>query len=137
MNPVRVAWTPVLDVRLRELALRDDHPTYSAIAAALSLEFNVCLTKNACIGRARRVGLPARQPLRGHLYRKEKARPAPRRNRKPPEPVYDRVPIYDLRMHDCRWPIGESPPFLFCGRPTIDQNHPYCPLHTKMTRPGK
>lgn len=41
--------------------------------------------------------------------------------------------LLDLKMNDCRWPIGEPkhPDFHFCGAPQAP-GRPYCARHWEM-----
>ena len=41
------------------------------------------------------------------------------------------VEFLDLAAGQCRWPHGDSPPFLFCGNPASD-GLPYCPQHCRI-----
>ena len=38
--------------------------------------------------------------------------------------------LLELETGMCKWPIGESSPFLFCAAPALD-NRPYCPSHSR------
>ena len=138
-----VHWTEPLERRLWELATSPQQPTYDQIAHTLGLEFGVRLTKNSCIGRARRMGVPVRiAPRFRSNYRDaviftvdpRKARPKPRYA--VPERRYDHVSIYDLGANDCRWPFGDRPPFQFCGREVVD-GHPYCAEHVRKSYPPR
>jgi hypothetical protein len=65
--------------------------------------------------------------------------PAPNRKPKPPPrqqvtysapPVYG-ITIYDLDACTCRYPLGDGPPFLFCGLP-CDEDCAYCFVHCRI-----
>lgn len=38
-------------------------------------------------------------------------------------------PLEDLGNHDCRWPVGEGSPQLFCGKPCEHDKTSYCEHH--------
>lgn len=42
-----------------------------------------------------------------------------------------RVSFLELENHHCRYPIGKTPPFMFCGDPTANlaAGRPYCEAH--------
>lgn len=44
-----------------------------------------------------------------------------------------RVPILDLQKHQCRWPVTDDFPFLFCGQTRADESS-YCPHHHELSR---
>jgi len=129
MNPNHVVWTDDLLKRLAELHADDDLP-FREIAAQLSAEFDVTLTKNACIGKARRMDLKARPRVNP---------PKPQRKRRAPKPTLPAEPvpvvlprwevalppapggkltIYQLERHTCHYPFGDKPPYSFCGERT-------------------
>ena len=41
--------------------------------------------------------------------------------------------LLELKPHHCRWPVGNKPPFLFCGA-RAEPGRPYCPAHTQVAR---
>jgi hypothetical protein len=49
----------------------------------------------------------------------------------PPRPPYGRLKVLDLRHNSCRWPEGDGPIFIFCGRPQAPLSS-YCPEHRAM-----
>lgn len=111
-------------------------------------------TKNACIGKARRLGLPERDgqervanhrkvTLKNHPRRKPKRKPLPpcpnsddRRHtaRAAAEaltlPAMSHGRISDLSASQCRWPIGDpkAADFGFCGRLKAGEGA-YCAVH--------
>ena len=134
-------WTEPMEARLWDLATSPEQPTYDEIARVLGVEFGLRITKNACIGRARRMGVPVRIAPRYYngdavvfKVNPRKARPAPRRQFT--ERRYGHVSIYDLREHDCKWPFGDHPPFGFCARPAVD-GFPYCAEHVRKSYPPR
>ena len=124
-------WSPEMIRRFRELH-RQPEASFTSIAAQMSEEFKIELTRNACIGKAHRLDLPRRfQP---RLTRKAVAKPAKKVIRMkiypppPPPPPEPRKPepftllITELETGDCRWPSGgpyDRPPFFYCGEPAI------------------
>jgi hypothetical protein len=133
-------WSEELVVRFREL-LQDRKRSYGQCADILSDEFNVALTRNACIGWARRNGLPPR-PLRptrrdGQL---SKARPGPKLSMPVLAPVrasaaISRPPGYrpgllELGKYECRWPYGNCR-YTFCAERCVEGSS-YCSEHVRM-----
>lgn len=49
-------------------------------------------------------------------------------------PAEQRLQLFDLENHTCRWPVGEpgQPGFFFCGAPEADhlRGRSYCKAHT-------
>jgi hypothetical protein len=131
-NPL--TWeTPGLNDRL--IALHGDKgadfSTFEQIACQLSDEFEMHITKSACVGRARRLGLPQRLLFVRRV--KVKAPPKPvtvaRIEEQTSEPRL--VTIFELEHGECRWPFGDEAPFLFCGLPVHKQSS-WCRKHHKM-----
>lgn len=111
--------------------------SYTDIAKAMSEEMGIRITKNACIGKARRLGMPMRKTPQRARKRTEPALPAeitaPRLAVWPvSEPPVQRrngyLTLLELRHTSCHYPFGERPPYLYCGRP-IQKAKPYCPHH--------
>jgi len=44
--------------------------------------------------------------------------------------------IFDLEAGECRYPITDKPPHLFCGRRAVE-DCPYCPHHRALCYAGK
>jgi hypothetical protein len=132
-------WTAEMLLRFTQLHRQQPPLSFARIAAQMSAEFNITLTRNACIGKASRLGLP----MRGQTDR-------PRRNREKIKMIKIRVDapiapliaprqpeigldIYQTRKGDCKWPLGEiedRPPYRYCGAPSL-LGRPYCKAHTK------
>src|SRR6478736_4595836 len=126
-------WSAAMVKRFRELHKKHD-ASFTSIAAQMSEEFKIELTRNACIGKAHRLDLPRRfQP---RLTRKAVAKPAKKKVIRmkiypqpiPPLPPEPRKPepftlaITELETGDCRWPSGgpyDRPPFFYCGEPAL------------------
>jgi len=114
-------------------------------------------SKNAVIGKARRLGLPSRLQedfvQRGRAYKRDASLPPPSAPTKierpvkaktikkrlsetplPPEkePVFKTVmeAVLELKSGACRWPYGEphQNKLAFCGEPTFEK-YPYCLRH--------
>jgi GcrA cell cycle regulator len=120
---------PGITQRLTELHALSGEAELSmaAIADRLNFEFETDLTRNAIIGRSRRLGLPARPSSRRSEMRQPKVRmiEVPRVDR------YEGLTIYQLEAGVCRWPLGEMmdrPPFVYCGK-DAEIGVPYCPDH--------
>ena len=144
-------WSKDRMARLRALH-RNDRLSFDAIAAMLSEEFGVTLTKNSCIGKARRMGLPERTNKRKRkVFRGDKRRahitlvaPAPIEPEVVPcvlprwKVIADEAPaergrltLLQLNDNTCRWPHGDRVPYLFCGAPTAGKT--YCAYHTGIS----
>ena len=141
-------WTMEMNSALIGL-LEDPNLSYKAVAAAMSAKFGLSITKNACIGKARRLGvamrdLTQRQPIVGKqptISVKKVRVDAPIAPRIPHRLKPDHVTIYQLSNTNCKWPLGPplaAPPFLYCGRAAED-GASYCPEHCARAynRPGK
>jgi len=99
------------------------------------------ISRNAVIGKARRLGLEARSK-KGTGRRMHKAvlaaerplpmaLPAPTPKTSKPRP--DGCSLLELTQDTCRWPLGDpqEPGFCFCGHlPTAGT--PYCKPHARM-----
>jgi hypothetical protein len=120
-------WTTDMIVRFTELHRQKPELMFCEIAAAMSADFNLELTKNACIGKARRLGLPSRegiprQPVKGREKMIRKSVDAPIPPIEIDQPIEAAgLTIYQLRDGDCKWPLAQVedyPPYLYCGEPT-------------------
>jgi hypothetical protein len=107
-----------------------------SIANTLSAEFGVTVTKNAVIGKSRRLELPLMtRPViaRGPTRKRIRSKPTPHSNYNFNPPPRTGISIYDLNNCTCRYPLeGAGPPFLFCGL-FCDDDCPYCPEHCELT----
>jgi hypothetical protein len=119
---------------------------FAELAARLSAQFGLSLTKNACIGKARRMGLPVRGPVDMERVLKQPRPKMIRLTRKvdapiEPEPEWRApaepgVSIYQLSSVTCHWPLGkveDYPPYRYCGQWT-EVGMPYCDKHTATAR---
>jgi GcrA cell cycle regulator len=138
--------------------------SFSRIADAINARFNCAYSRNATIGRARRMGLSG--PARAEDSARPKPRPKPRPARlkkmrarlaaksRPRLAVFKRaralklrcvgiVPrhlsLVELEPGDCRYPYGgdqEGEAITFCGHPSREGSS-YCVSHFYLTRsPG-
>src|SRR6186713_1513232 len=146
-------WSNDRMARLRALH-RNDKLSFDMIAEVLSEEFKVTLTKNACIGKARRMGLPERTTKRKRkVFRGDKrrrhvtlvaSRPTPLEVEVVPcvlprwrvmadDAPAERGQLTLLQPTDttCRATDGDRPPQLFCGARTARQ--PPCASHTGLS----
>jgi GcrA cell cycle regulator len=146
---------------LREFLLRG--MSYSEIAAAINAKFGTSYTRNATIGRSKRMGLGDRDrtadwptPPRGKAPKRlegscEKLRPPRTERRCEParmgegaEPVNLRcvgikprlLSLIELEDGDCRYPYGgdrAGEAITFCGHPRLAGSR-YCAPHCHLTR---
>ncbi len=150
-------WEDAHSLALRELV--EKGMSFSEIARALNERFGTAYSRNAAIGRARRLGLstPERSGAGGVFAapRKPDARKiAEKRARilfKSPKLttlqraavlqlrcvaiVPRHLALIDLAPDDCRYPYGgdvEGEPITFCGHPRREGSS-YCPSHFHLT----
>jgi len=147
-------WTPDMLVAFRDLYAQQPELSFDKIAAQMSNAFGVTLTRNACIGKAHRLGLPQRghrtaprKPY-NHGTKKERVKMIKVRVDAPvPPPVEVERPdwavggltIYETREGDCKWPLGPTyarPPFVYCGAPSL-LGRPYCKTHMDKATGGR
>ena len=142
MRAGAVEWTPAMDTRLRELY--DTKLTFRVIADRMNADFGLALTRNACIGRGRRLFFPSRggappPPVpkrtrkRKHwTRRKTEAKPKPvAPPLAPVEPVPGALTMLQLGRGTCRWPSGTKPPYTYCGEP-VHGDRQYCLAHCQL-----
>lgn len=135
-RPVKTTWS---DDRLDTLRKRHAAgDTFSEIAD------QVGLSRNACIGKAKRLHLPGREPHKAPISATRERRtrfqlrppplPLAPERRAPvlnaPEPR--NLTILDLEPGDCKWPVTENPPYLFCGNPAVRWEPAYCGFHYQL-----
>jgi hypothetical protein len=137
VNGSDTPWTPRALEMLEQLAGLEENLTYREIAERMTAELGVTFTKNSCIGRGRRMGLPPRPP------REHRAAPSLAPADAVSAPILPRIPkpkdgrlltIYQLRRGVCHWPeseLMERPPFLYCGKHTRLGNS-FCPGHSRI-----
>jgi hypothetical protein len=142
-------WSGEMMQRLAELHA-DASLGFTGIAKIMSEEFHIRLSKNACIGKARRLALPMRGAIAVRTVM-----PKPRKSRarqRPAEPIAvtprinpgwtietpriadgNRLTIYQLCAGVCHYPFGERPPYVYCGRPAPHTS--WCPHHENIVYP--
>ncbi len=151
-------WEDAHSVALRELV--EKGMSFREIARALNERFGTAYTRNATIGRARRLGLSTAKPAGPSgvfaATRKPDARKiAAKRARVLAKPVTKssaleratvlqlrcvaitprHLALIDLEPGDCRYPYGgdaEGEPITFCGHPRREGSS-YCPSHVHLT----
>jgi GcrA cell cycle regulator len=153
-------WTPEHSEALRQYLARG--MSYSEISAAINSKFNTSYSRNAAIGRAKRMGLsssddrrkdapldwPPRTPAKASGLHTSRERHVPDFIR--PVPVLERanapklrcieiVPrhlsLVDLETGDCRYPYGgeaDGEPITFCAHPRREGSS-YCTPHFHLT----
>lgn len=113
----------------------------SQIAKTIRRRFGNSRTRNSIIGRKHRLGLPDRTtPVRIVRDKQRVKRRALPKMVEPVKPVAKaakpvrkeepirRVEITELARSECRWPVTEDSPHLFCGRPQAEDSS-YCATH--------
>ena len=150
-------WEEAHSLALRELV--EKGMSFKEVARALNERFGTAYSRNAAIGRARRLGLSTPQTSgSGGVFaapRKPDARKiVEKRARiqfKPPKPTTleraavlqlrcvaitpRHLTLIDLEPDDCRYPYGgdaEGEPITFCGHPRREGSS-YCPSHFHLT----
>ncbi len=132
--------------------------SFSEIANAINAKFNTAYSRNATIGRARRLGLSgperpdrsARPKRQQPPARQKKMRPRVVAEPRPRPAVFERAAALKLRCvgiaprhlslleledGDCRYPYGgeaEGEAITFCGHPRRDGSS-YCVSHFHLT----
>jgi GcrA cell cycle regulator len=117
----------------------EDGYTFSEIAP------KVGKSRNACIGRAGRLGLQQPEKAHGRNVTRSRVSTAPQRKTSPVarkrswQPIADLtirsnpVTLIELKDRHCRWPLGDprDPDFCFCGGPA-GIGEAYCAGHMAM-----
>ena len=129
--------------------------SFAEVAGAINARFNTAYSRNAAIGRAKRIGLKglpkSPQQLSAPRLHKNRKRAAESRPVAPVSVRPDRValrcvqivphhlPLIDLEAGDCRYPYGgdaDGEAISFCGHPQREGSS-YCIGHFHLTRgPG-
>ena len=130
-------WTPAMMATLK--ALHRKGGSFEEMAIEMSAIFKTEISRNALIGKARRMELPMRStegPRKPPLTPpKPASRPVPVAAPipPPPEPIAAEpgLSIYQLAGDTCRWPLGkvsDRPPYRYCGE-TTPFEEVYCTKH--------
>jgi GcrA cell cycle regulator len=132
-------WTSEQDDQLRAMHVEKPIPKCREMAERIGC------TKNAVIGRRRRIGLGGPKRVakpRDRSPNRPKAEPRVLKRRMAmlkAEPLLRDVPdtppisaksLVDLAPSECRWPFGDKP-YTFCGCPVAD-GVPYCAGHARI-----
>ena len=153
-------WAPEHSDALRESLARG--LSFSEAAAAINKKFKTAYSRNAALGRAKRMGFGSRKqpelppyvmPSLNRLGEIRSAEPRPPRFHWP-MPVFERIEpprlrcveieprhlsLAELERRDCRYPYGgdeEGEPITFCGHPRRPGSS-YCAPHFHLSRgPG-
>jgi GcrA cell cycle regulator len=154
------SWADEHSAALREYLAKG--MSYSKIAAAINAKFNTAYSRNAAIGRAKRMGLAGpdrpddwpKPPPQALLPRLQKLRARRARDTLWFVPIFERtetaklrcvevdprhLSLIDLEPGDCHYPYGgdeEGEAITFCGRERRAGSS-YCTPHFHLTRgPG-
>jgi len=156
---MQINWAPAHCDALRECLANG--MSFAEAADAINTMFGAAYSRNATIGRAKRMGLAALdQPKRLSKVPQESKRSRSHRNREDaaelkPEPPAAEPPrrlklrcvqirprhleLIELEAGDCRYPYGgdaEGEAITFCGHPQRERSS-YCLGHFNLTRgPG-
>jgi GcrA cell cycle regulator len=125
--------------RLKEMV--QGGKSYGVIAGMLSVEFGAAVSRNACIGKAHRLGLydktrprrPPRPRVARNVTKFIMRRTASPSICPPPDGQFpNKRKLLELTAHTCRWPVGDPcmPDFFFCGEVSDNTGgQPYCSYH--------
>ena len=114
--------------------------SFSQAAKAINEAFGVELTRSAVAGKVERMGLHAKnrvthQPPQPRAVRAQRSlsAAASKPAREPPRPRLKprMIDILELTKYTCRYPYGDTPPYLYCGCPPL-KGSPYCVHHTSL-----
>jgi hypothetical protein len=81
---------------------------------------------------------PKKTPQKPKKRQNQRPLPPPEPYQAPPPPPVPPIGSYrllDLRHNSCRWPEGDGPIFVFCGRPQASRSS-YCEEHTRRSLSG-
>jgi hypothetical protein len=132
-------WTSEALQLLETLAGLEENLTYREIAQRMTKQLGVRFTKNSCIGRGRRMGLPPRRLRNGSPDLQPAAPLHSVQAVAPIEPIEARrkpngrdLTMLQLRDGVCHWPSDEDkPPYTYCGRRTQLGNS-FCAAHSRI-----
>ena len=157
---MQTSWEPKHSDALRDYLAKG--LPYSEIARRINAAFNTDYTRNATIGRARRMGLAglaetgrSRKPRKPNFLSIRKLRKISKKHRaaklRLPRPILKRAAVLKLRCvgieprhlslleleaRDCRYPYGgdrDNEAITFCGHPR-QEGSSYCTAHFHLTR---
>jgi GcrA cell cycle regulator len=138
INKHDTVWTAEALELLETLAGLEENLTYREIAERMTARLGARFTKNSCIGRGRRMGLPPRSP-REYCEPSPTLQPETSQAFVPIEPIEARIKrngrditMLQLRQGLCHWPSdGDRPPYTYCGRRTQLGNS-FCADHSRV-----
>jgi len=118
-------------------------------AAEIAKRIGGNMTRNAVIGKLRRMGLRS-QPVISEPRRyirkptARKTKPLAPTELPAASPIFEEplnLALADLELDQCHWITSDKKPPLYCGHPTpprsgIKPRSPYCPFHSKLSRAG-
>ena len=133
-------WTREMENEMTSLLELADNLSYAAIAERMCLTFEMPISKNACIGKARRMGIPQRngkphkptgRPRKGvgKMVRID-APILPEISCEGVDPL-NGFPLETLTHNQCHFPLAavmDRPPYVYCGAPTYRQTS-WCGEH--------
>jgi len=132
-------WTEARVAALSELWL--------AGTTGLEIAGRLGVTRSSVMGKLRRLGLLRQGRPRMPIMRRPQI-PQMRTNKRPlpppepyqvppppPPPAYGTLTLLDLRHNSCRWPEGDGPIYVFCGRPQAPDSS-YCEAHRARSMSG-
>jgi GcrA cell cycle regulator len=154
---MQINWPPEHSDALREYFAKG--MSYSEIAGAINAKFKTAYSRNAALGRAKRMGLEGPEPASDSRHGPKPAAKAPLCRRREhrrhefmlPMPVFERtetaplrcveilprhLSLVELEPGDCRYPYGgdaDGEAITFCGhRRRVGSS--YCAPHLNLTR---
>jgi len=132
-----IVWSAEMINALTDLCDSEDNLTYVVIAERMSKRFQMEFTKNACIGKARRLAQPPRPAKKTKDGRASRATLVPIDAPIQPKLRWRTgaagISIYHLSHNRCHWPLAEfeeRPPYFYCGKPTLE-GASWCENHCK------
>lgn len=118
-----IKWTNDKIAELVKLAAQN--LSYTKIGRKLGI------TKNAAIGKARRLRI-SKPPAESVIKQRK---PTPQPKEKPKSKLSEptdmlMVPMMDLKEHHCRYPVDKGGETVFCGLPKF--KHSFCKAHAAI-----
>lgn len=156
MSRTQEAWT--VERMSLLCALHEGGISFAKIAAEINTQHGSSFSRNACIGKAKRLGLIKRHTVTSTL-KAQRAKPKRRmvfkktrpEDREPPQldvdmpsPDHLDITFFDLKNNfsECRFMQGDGLAGTYCGQP-VQEGSSYCSFHHRLcytkpdTRPRK